>query len=236
MHCAGAAANDPGMLRPVLACLALTLTAAAPAKPDWTRTVATTAEGWQVGNPGAPRKVVEYLSLNCPHCAEVSRELGPELKAAVRAGSLSWEIRPMGLFPHDVPATLLARCVPAPRRLEFIEAYYLQVPGFTDTLRASQLTASGVGSLREASERGSAALATKVAELAGMKPLAARFGLAGPGYARCLGDPNGHRWFDRLNQAAASASVTGTPTFFVNGRRLTFRSMDELRAGLLARP
>ena len=37
---------------------------------DWTRVAARTPEGgFRMGNPGAPVKVVEYLSLTCPHCA-----------------------------------------------------------------------------------------------------------------------------------------------------------------------
>ena len=60
------------MLRLAFACSLLALTAAAPPKPDWTRTVATTATGWQIGNPKAPRRLVEYLSRNGPHCDLVS--------------------------------------------------------------------------------------------------------------------------------------------------------------------
>ena len=223
------------MLRIALATSLLALTGAAPAQQDWSRTLTATTNGWLIGNPKAPRKLVEYLSLNCGHCAAVAHELGPDLRAAVRTGRTSWEVRPMGLFPHDVPATLLARCVPAPRRLDFIETYYRDVPGYTQRLQASQLSAAGVGALREASEKGSGPLAIAMADASGMKPIAAHFGLAGPAYARCLSDPKGHAWFDGAIRAARQAGVTGTPTFFVNGQRVTFSSMDELRAAILAR-
>ena len=222
------------MLRLAFACSLLALTAAAPPKPDWTRTVATTATGWQIGNPKAPRRLVEYLSLNCPHCAEVSKELGPELRAAVLSGRMSWEIRPMGLFPHDAPAVFLARCVQPGRRLEFIEAYFGESASFTGRLQAAQATAAGVGKLREAAERDTGSLAVAVADLAGMKPLAARFGLTGAGYDRCLRDPAASAWFGETHRRAGQSGVSGTPTFFVDGRRLSFRSMDELRSAIFA--
>lgn len=223
------------MLRLVLAATLLVLTGAAPPKPDWTRTVTTTATGWVVGNPRAPRKLVEYLSLNCPHCAAVSREVRTDLRGAVRTGRTSWEIRPMGLFPHDVPATLLARCVPPGRRLEFVEAYFREVPAFTERLQASQASADGVGALRQAAEQGAGALAVAMADLAGMKPLAARFGLVGAPYQRCLTDPKGHAWFDGASAAARRAGVSSTPTFFLGGSKLSVSTTQELRDAIVGR-
>lgn len=223
------------MLRFVLPATLLVLIGAAPPKPDWTRTVTTTATGWVVGNPRGPRKLVEYLSFNCPHCAAVSREVGGDLRSAVRTGRTSWEIRPMGLFPHDVPATLLARCVPPARRLEFIEAYFGEVPAFTERLQASQTSAGGVGALRQASEKGAGALAVTMADLSGMKPLAARFGLVGAPYQRCLTDPKGHAWFNGTIAAARRAGVTSTPTFFLAGDRLSVSTTQELRDAILGR-
>ena len=44
---------------------------------------ANTPVGWVIGSPKAPKSLVEYASLNCPHCAAFSREATPALMAAV---------------------------------------------------------------------------------------------------------------------------------------------------------
>ena len=60
------------LLTALLALLALALPAAAsaqrPAQRDWTQVVTGTPEGgFRMGNPAAPVRVVEFLSLTCPH-------------------------------------------------------------------------------------------------------------------------------------------------------------------------
>ena len=56
--------------------------APAQAQRDWTRVVAQTPEGgYRMGNPNAPVKLVEYLSLTCSHCAHFSEQGAPRLIA-----------------------------------------------------------------------------------------------------------------------------------------------------------
>jgi protein-disulfide isomerase len=84
---------------------------AAPAGQDWTQVVSATPEGGMVmGNPNAPVKLVEYLSLTCPHCAEFAETGYAKLQDYVRKGTLSLEMRNYVRDPIDMTATLVTRC------------------------------------------------------------------------------------------------------------------------------
>ena len=66
------------------------------AQRDWTQTVARTPEGgFRMGNPDAPVKMIEYLSLTCPHCAAISRGERRDalIRDYVRSGRVSIEYR-----------------------------------------------------------------------------------------------------------------------------------------------
>ena len=67
--------------------------------------------GFRMGNPAAPVKVIEYLSLTCPHCAEFAHEGSAGLMAAMcaPAGSAS-NIATIILNGLDVAAAVLTRC------------------------------------------------------------------------------------------------------------------------------
>lgn len=200
----------------------LSLFAAAAAMP-----VADTPVGWVIGSPKARTSLVEYGSLNCGHCATFSRLAGPTVMAAVRAGRVRFEYRPYLIFPHDVAATLVARCVARPRRFGFIEAYYQSAAAFTDKLEAADPAA-----LEAERAKGSAAFNRRVVAVTGMKPLAARFGLTGAAVDRCVSDPAGLAWLERVQARAKAAGVEGTPTFFLNGKRTEFGSLEAVRAAV----
>jgi len=188
---------------------------------------AATPTGWVIGSPKAPKSLVEYGSLNCPHCAAFSREAAPTLMAAVKAGRLRFEYRPYLIFPHDIAATLVARCVPVARRIAFVEQYYANTAAFTDKLRAADQP-----TLDAAKANGEGAYNRAVVAATGMKPLAARFGLTGAAVDRCVADPKGIAWLDAAYQKAQAAGISGTPTFFLNGKRIQFGSVDEVKAAL----
>jgi len=192
-----------------------------------TMPVAATPTGWVIGSPKAPKSLVEYGSLNCPHCAAFSREATPTLMAAVRAGRLRYEYRPFLIFPHDIAATLIARCVPVSRRFAFVEQYYASSAGFTEKLRGADQA-----SLEAVKAKGEGDYNRAVVAATGMKPLAARFGLTGAAVDRCVADPKAIAWLDGIYQKAQAAGISGTPTFFLNGERAEFATLDAVKAAL----
>ncbi|MCW3798191.1 DsbA family protein [Sphingomonas sp. BN140010] len=189
--------------------------------------VAATPTGWVIGSPKARQSLVEYGSLNCGHCAAFSREATPTLMAAVKAGRLRFEYRPFLIFPHDIAATLIARCVPVSRRFKFVEQYYANTATFTEKLRTAD-----EATLNAAKAKGEGDYNRAVVSATGMKPLAARFGLTGAAVDRCVADPTGTAWLDSAYQKAQAAGISGTPTFFLNGTRVQFGSLEEVKAAL----
>jgi len=189
--------------------------------------VSDTPLGWQIGRRTAPKTLVEYGALNCPHCADFNKLAGPSIMQAVRAGRVRFEYRPFIIFPHDVPATLIARCVPVSRRFQFVDAYYRNTRAYSAKLEGADQKA-----LDAAGAKGDAELNRLLVSLTGMKPLAARFGLTGAAVDRCVGDPKGIAWVSAALTKAQAAGITGTPTFYLDGVKNPFTSFDDVAAKL----
>jgi protein-disulfide isomerase len=104
----------------LLAFAALVLAAvpalAAPARPaeklgPAVLVVATPQGGHVIGRPGAPLKLVEYVSYTCPHCAAFEKDGADTIGLTiVRPGKGSVEYRPLLRNIIDVAATLLVGC------------------------------------------------------------------------------------------------------------------------------
>jgi protein-disulfide isomerase len=86
--------------------------APAMAATDWSQTATRKPDGaFILGNPNAKVKVVEFLSLTCPHCAVFEAEAIPPFTAKyVKTGLVSYEVRHALRDGFDYSASLLARC------------------------------------------------------------------------------------------------------------------------------
>lgn len=195
--------------------LAAPAAAQAPAaQRDWTQVVAATPEGgFRMGNPQAPVKVVEFLSLTCGHCANFSAEAGPRLVAYVRSGRVSIEYRNFVLNGLDMAAAYLSRCA-APQN------YF----ALTHALLASQQEWVGrmqaLSAAQQAEMRGLSPTATmqRVVAATGLDAIAARHGLDAAQQRACLSDQAGLDRLAQMREAGTRYGVSGTPTFAVNGR------------------
>jgi protein-disulfide isomerase len=206
------------------AALALALPAAAsaqgaargarPAQRDWTQVVSQTPEGgYRMGNPQAPVRMVEYLSLTCPHCAEFSRAGTPQLLNYVRSGRVSIEYRNFVLNALDLAASFLSRCA-TPQN-------YFQL---THAILGSQGEWIGrMQALNEEQQRaiqGQTPIETmrRVVAASGLDALAARYGVTAVQQRACLTNQAGLDRVVQMQQAAARYGVNGTPTFAINGQ------------------
>ena len=186
----------------------------APAAQDWTRTAARTPEGgFRIGNPNAPVKVVEFLSLTCPTCAAFAHEGSPRLLGQyVRGGNVSVEYRNYYLNGVDIAAALLSRCA-APR------AYF----DLTHALLASQPQWMGrMSGLTPAQRTELSALQPiqliqRLVSLLGLDAIGARHGITPAIRQQCLTQANLDR-LQALRDSSAALGVHSTPTFFINGR------------------
>ncbi|GAA4011003.1 hypothetical protein GCM10022280_05520 [Sphingomonas swuensis] len=220
------------MLRSLLALSLLVLLGAAAPPKDWRTTGVESVAGWTFGRPGAPL-LSEYASFGCPHCALFSEGAGPTINARVKAGKLRLSWRPFLIFPHDRAAAVLARCVPAPRRLAFIEALMADQKGIKARLADGQRNDAIRQRLYEAELRGPEAEAAVIADVTGLDDLAVRHGLSGARASTCLASAANHSWVTNADLTARTAGVTSTPTFFLAGKAFPGKlTPEELVAAL----
>jgi protein-disulfide isomerase len=178
-----------------------------------------TAGGFRFGSTAARVRLVEYGSLNCQHCAAFAAAANPAIIRAVKSGRMLYEYRPFAVFPQDIPAHALAKCVPAGARLAFIDDYYRSQKGVYDRFQAATKDPAADAALTSAIKAGEAQAAAKLAEVGGMLPIAARHGLPPAAARRCIAAPANLRWVGSTTAAANAAGVESTPTFELNGKR-----------------
>lgn len=64
-----------------------------------------------MGDPKAPVTLIEYASLDCPHCATFSAEILPKLKTAfIDTGKLYYVLRDFPRTPAAAAGAIVARC------------------------------------------------------------------------------------------------------------------------------
>lgn len=182
---------------------------------DWTASAARTPEGgFRLGNPNARIKLVEYLSLTCPHCARFAHEGSGRLVGQyVRSGEVSIEYRNFYLNGIDIAAALLSRCAQPRAYFDMTHALLAsqeQWMGRVRTLtQAQRAELSGLEPLQ---------IAQRLVPLLGLDAIGARYGITPAVSRQCLTQANLDR-LEAVHDAAAGQGVDSTPTFYINGRR-----------------
>jgi protein-disulfide isomerase len=140
------------------------------------------------GDENAPITLVEVSDFGCPHCRDFHQLTAPTLREQyVDSGLVKWVAVPYALRPETVPAANAAMCA-AEQGLfvEFTEALYNQ-PEIEPSLTRD-----------------------------GFMAAAAEIGLETEAFSTCVANAPYNATIARNQDAARSARVTGTPTFFIN--------------------
>ncbi|WP_425230877.1 DsbA family protein [Sphingomonas sp.] len=192
---------------------------APPAGQDWTQTVAKTAEGFVMGNPNAPIKLVEYGSRLCPTCGALANEgFQPLTDRYVRTGKVSFEFREFLVHgPMDMPPALLGTCVGTDPFFPLLEDMFHHQEEF---IQALQHAPDAVQQQIQA-----AAPADRfriMGQAMGLVEFVKQRGVPEARAAQCLGN---QPEIDRLAKqtqdngpSPGNGTVTGTPTLLINGR------------------
>jgi len=184
---------------------------AAPAGTNYTEQFATSPEGGMImGNPNARVKLVEYLSMTCPHCARFSEDASEPLRRYVASGDVSYEVRNYIFNGLDLSAALLARCNgPA----SFFPIHEQLLSTQQDwAARGAQVDPAQLQNLPPAQQ------ITAFAEAAGLPAFVRLRGVPAEKASQCLADQAAvQRLVSGTERAASKMRVTGTPTFFING-------------------
>jgi protein-disulfide isomerase len=188
---------------------------APPAGRQWTEVVARSPQGgFVMGNPAAPVKLVEYASLTCPHCADLTAAAAQPLREKyISTGRVSWEFRPYVLNSLDVAATLLSRCQgPAPF-FKLAEQVYADQKGWLDRFQTmppeQQQQLQGLPP-----EQQFAALV----RAAGLDGFFRARGLPQAKIDACLADKAALEDLVKIQKLGSETDkITGTPSFLING-------------------
>ena len=168
-----------------------------------------TAADRSIGRTDAPVTVVEYASFACNHCADWHRFVYPAFKTRfIDTGQVRLVFRNLPTQPEDMsmPGAALALCA-APER-------------FFDVATALMLGQDAVfrGGTRDA----------------WYAPAIAVSGRTRAELEACAATPATLAAVNRDVDSAQAAGVTTTPSFFVNGRRVTDRSLGGLEVAIRA--
>jgi len=152
-----------------------------------------------IGSDKAPVTIIEYASMTCPHCAHFSDTTFPELKRRyIDTGKVRFIFREFPLDKLAAAGFMLARCASKDGGGE----RYMAV---VETLFAKQQE-----------------WAVPDNPVPPLKNIAKQFGFTEESFNACLTNQNIMNGIEAVrDHAAAKLGVNSTPTFFVNGKKVT---------------
>ncbi len=146
-----------------------------------------------VGNANAPVTIIEYVSLTCPNCAKFQSAALPQIKKAyIDEGKVRLVVREYPIGQVALAAALAVRCLPDKDSLKAADKLLLNQKDWET----------------QEVERDKLYDAVKFSGLKRNK------------FEECLNDRNLGDAVAAIKQRGRSAGVAGTPTFFVNGKKV----------------
>ncbi|MDJ0643219.1 MAG: thioredoxin domain-containing protein [Erythrobacter sp.] len=201
----------------------------APEGTSWTDTVTVTAEdGYLIGNPDAPLKLVEYASHTCPACASFATTAKQPLKENyISTGVVSFEQRNLVRDPIDLSIAALVRCGPKENMQPLSDQAWASLNDFFGNVQTNSAQYEASAEL-PVEQRFIA-----ISEAAGLIDFFSARGLSADQARSCLADSAKMETIsDNSATQADELNVTGTPTFFLNGARIDGITWNEIEPAL----
>ena len=147
------------------------------------------------GAVNAPSTIVEYASVTCTHCAAFHETIWPDLKAKyVDSGRVKFILREFPLDPLATAGFMLARCSGPDKRNLLLDQLFSQ-------------------------QKTWAFVEKPIEPLLG---IVKTVGFTQVDFETCLRNQDLYEQVSQSRERAAEAfNIDSTPTFFVNGRKLT---------------
>jgi protein-disulfide isomerase len=146
-----------------------------------------------LGEANAPVTIIEYASMTCPHCAHFHETAYPELKKRyIDTGKVRFIFREFPLDPLAAAGFMLARCAGPNKYFPVIETLFAQQKEWVVEKPLQPLLT-----------------------------IARQAGFTQESFDACLKD---QRMLDGIEEVRARGTkfqVTSTPTFFINGKKLS---------------
>lgn len=168
-----------------------------------------------LGNEEAPVTVIEYASFTCPHCASFHSQVFKDLKSNyIDTGKIKFVMREVYFDRYGLWASIVARCDGTARFFGISDMLFEQQKEWVRGDTPQEI----VGNLRT---------------------IGLTAGLTNEQLDVCLSDgDNAKALFDWYNANSKADDVTGTPTFFINGKKYGnmnyedfSKTLDEYLAG-----
>lgn len=154
------------------------------------------ADDMTMGDPKAKVEMVEYASASCSHCARFNNEVFPAFKAKyIDTGKVHYTLKEFLTPPQEMAAAgfLTARCAGKDKYFPVLDAVY-----------KAQTEMFQTGDIR--------GVLLRIAQSAGMTEQQ---------FNACITDEAALKALNaRVEKAAKDAKITGTPTFFINGKEV----------------
>ena len=199
---------------------------APPAGKDWSQVVTVTKlGGYQMGNPNAPIKLIEYGSLTCPHCAEFSEKASAKLRDKyIASGVVSWELRNQIHDGFDLTMAMLVRCGDPSTFHALSEQVWGNLKPIIDTVQKNNPAVEAAMKQSNQANRYKA-----IADAAGLTEFFAARGISRDQAAVCLAKPGvADQIVKQSEDQSKDLDVQGTPTFFINGKQIDDKTWEGL--------
>lgn len=204
--------------------------AAPPAGQKWSETVSPTdAGGFVMGNPNAPVKLVEYMSLTCSHCRDFGEEaFAPLRDDYVESGKVSFEVRNFVRDPLDLTAALLTRCGGGGPFFPLTEqSLGNQAKMFERAQAIGEAEYNKI--LQSPAESRFVLLADKL----GLVEFFQERGIATDQAKTCLADSKAaEKLIGDTEKSAKDLEINATPTFLINGKKIEAANWEMVQAKL----
>ena len=170
------------------------------------------SEDMSMGDPNAKVKVVEFASASCSHCAAFNNDVFPAFKAKyIDTGKVHYTLKEFITAPPELAAAgfLTARCAGKDKYFSVLDAVF-----------KAQTEMFQTGDIRGPLLR--------IAQSSGMTE--AQFNA-------CITDEAALKALnDRVEKASKEQKISGTPTFFINGKEVASGevTLEQLDAAVAA--
>ena len=182
-------------------------------KPDTAPSGASGSYGMVVGDADAPKEVVVYEDFLCPFCGQLEKTVRDRLDAAVEAGEVSVEYRPLPFLerisdysPESANAFAVVLDASGPEVAK----------KFHDLLFDNQPSEDGPFPSKD-----------------DLVDLAVEAGATEADVRPGIEDMAFEGWVDAAGEAASKAGVNSTPTVLIDGEKATGQTIDQIAAEMV---
>jgi protein-disulfide isomerase len=206
--------------------------APAPAGKQWQDVVAKTEEGYRMGNPDAPIKLVEYGARLCPGCKQLATTaFDPLIKNYVSTGKVSFEFRDFLIHgPAELGLAMMGQCGDPSTFFPILEQTYANQDALNEKMMA--IPQAQIQALQG---KPPVAVVTGWTEAIGGIDFMKQRGMPEAKAKQCLADTQKMDAITAVTQKrGGDGTVSGTPTVILNGKQIDQPSWENIEQQLKA--